>query len=591
MPWRGAQEPGEFPTLGHLAAEWIEDTLVFTEGRKIGQPFTLYDEQYAHLLHRYRLDPDRPDDAGNSAFVRRGSMLVRGQKWGKDPMLAAMCLFHAFGPCDFDGYDADGEPVGRPHPSPWVGIAALNDKQADNTWLIVKAMIEATELYDLSGVEVNLEQARLPCGNPIEKFTTTAWGRLGGRFTNISLTENGLMTNTGEAGQTGKRSPLAFARTLIRSVNGMNGMWQAATNTWDPTEQSHAQIVFETQPKTGLARTYIDIKSSRRRVELDDDEGLREELLYLYGDAAEENGGHVSVTSLVADVRDLSNGEAESRRFYLSEFLAGERPLATPEAWAASRVPLDPTEPDTDPLRPKDRITLGFDGSRSRDCTTLTACRIRDGRVFHLRTWRPSDYDDGKVPRTEVDRAVRDAFKAYEVWYLFGDPYRWQDYLDAWAAAFPNRVVEVPTNVEKRMDDIIERFTTALRNGEFTHGGPEDATLTTHVEGAALAKGSRKKAREDEDGTRVEHYLKVVKKRDDGTIHIDAAISMLLAYDARGRAIEDGALKPKSTQVPLGISAADTGAAEPYADGSWASGHPDTDWGAGDSPDWNNVPL
>ncbi|HXH77305.1 hypothetical protein [Nocardioides sp.] len=578
MPWRGPQEPGEFPTLGHVAAEWIEEVLSITDGPKIGEPFQLYDEQYAHQLHRYRIDPGAPGDAGNEAFVRRGSMWVRGQKWGKDPILAAQCLFHAFGPCDFAGYDANGEPVGRPHPSPWVGIAALNDKQADNTWLIVKAMIEASELYDLPGVEVNLEQARLPSGNPIEKFTTTAWGRLGGRFTNISLTENGLMTNTGEAGQTGKRSPLAFARTLIRSVIGMNGMWQAATNTWDPTEHSHAQEVYETRPKDGMGRTYIDIKSSRRRVELDDDEGLRDELLYLYGDSARENGGHVSVKSLVADVRDLSNGEAESRRFFLSEFLAGERPLATPEAWGATAVTL----PDPDPLKPGDRVTLGFDGSRSRDCTVITACRIRDGRVVHLRTWRPADYEDHKVPRLEVDKAVRDAFKAYEVWYLYGDPYRWQDYLDTWAALFPNRVVEVPTNVEKRMDEIIERFTTALRNDEISHGGPEDATLTTHVEGSALAKGSRKKAREDEDGGRVEHYMKVVKKRDDGSIHIDAAISMLLAFDARGRAIEDGALDVRPVLSPVGISQGLDGGSDPHPDDSWISGN---------VPDWNNLPL
>lgn len=563
MPWRGPQEPGEFPTLGHLWADWIEDTLRITDGPKLGEPFQLYDEQYAHLLHRGRIDPKAPNDIGNEAFLRRGSMIVRGQKWGKDPFLGAITLLHAFGPCDFGGYDAAGEPVGRPHPSPWVGIAALNDKQADNTWLPVKAMIESSELYDIPGVDVTLDQARLPSGNPIEKFTTTAWGRLGGRFTNISLTENGLMTNTGEAGQTGKRSPLAFARTLIRSVIGMNGMWQAATNTWDPTEHSHAQEIYDSRPKNGMGRTYIDLKASRRRVELDDVEGLREELLYLYGDAARENGGHVSINSLVADCQDTSNGESDIRRFFLSEFLAGEKPLATPESWAATAV----LEDDDDPLVPGERVTLGFDGSRSRDCTVITACRIRDGRIFHMRTWRPADYDDKKVPRPEVDQAVRDMFEAYEVWYLYSDPYRWQDYLDTWAAAFPNRVVEVPTNVEKRMDEIIERFTTALRNREITHGGPEDATLTKHVEGAALAKGSRKKAREDEDGGRVEHYLKVVKKRDDGTIHIDAAIAMLLAYEARGQAIEDGALDTTTAPSPELL-----GAAEPRTDASWTSG-------------------
>ncbi|XBB66841.1 hypothetical protein ABFU82_22455 [Nocardioides sp. WV_118_6] len=40
--------------------------------------------------------------------------------------------------------------------------------------------------------------------------------------------------------------------------------------------------------------------------------------------------------------------------------------------------------------KPGEAITLGFDGSRSRDRTTLTATRISDGRVFHLRLGLPA---------------------------------------------------------------------------------------------------------------------------------------------------------------------------------------------------------
>lgn len=555
MPWCGPEESGDaFPTLGHLAAEWIENTLLITEGPKLGQPFRLYDEQYEHLLHRYRLDPTAVEEDGNEAFIRRGSMLVRGQKWGKDPLLAAVNLFHAFGPCDYAGWDANGNPVGKPHPSPWIFVAALNDKQADNTWLPMKAMVESSELYDLPGVEVTLDLVRLPSGNPMERLTTTAFGRLGGRFTGGSLTENGLMTDTVKTGAGGgDRSPLAFARTLIRSVIGMGGMWMAATNTWDPTQMSHAQQVFDTKP----ARVYIDAKISRGRVELDDDEKLRDELLYLYGDSAKENGGHISIRSLMADVRDMSNGETEVRRFFLSEILAGEQPLCTPERWAA--LDRGPAHPDHDPLKRGDAITIGFDGSRSRDATVLTACRIRDARLFELHTWMPrcmcEDPDHGpdkcrnkKIPRAEVDAAVEDAFEAYEVWYLFGDPYKYQESLEKWLAKHPKKVVEVPTNVESRMDDMVERFTTARDAGELTHNG--DETLTEHIRNTVIAKGRRKpsKPRFDTAGNVIEHYLKVVKKREG--LLIDHAIGAILAFAARGQAIEDGAITPDEPVAP-----------------------------------------
>ena len=332
MPWRGPEDPGEFPTLGYLVAEWIEDNLVFTDGPKEGQPVQLYDEQYAHLLHRYRLDPAATQDGGNAAFVRSGSMLVRGQKWGKDPLLAMVNIFHAFGPCDFAGWDADGEPVGRPHPSPWVFVAALNDRQTDNTWLPLKAMVENSDLADLPGVDITLERVRLPCGNPMEPLTTTAFGRLGGRFTSGSLTENGLMTDTVSTGSGGgKRSPLGFARTLIRSVNGMGGMWIAATNTWDPTERSHAQRIHESKSK----RIYVDARLSRSKVDLADDDALRDELLYLYGDSARENGGHVSVKALVEDCRDTEvHGDQWLVSDYLPSMLDLDGHVPTPAAIA-----------------------------------------------------------------------------------------------------------------------------------------------------------------------------------------------------------------------------------------------------------------
>ena len=263
----------------------------------------------------------------------------------------------------------------------------------------------------------------MPCGNPIERMTTTAFGRLGGRFTHVSLTENGLMTMTGADGtNAGRRSPLSFARTLLRSVTGLGGMWMAATNTWDPTERSHAQQVYEAKRSTA----YVDAKLSRGKVDLDDDEALRSELEYLYGDSVKSRGGHVSIDRLVKDVRDESAGENEVRRFFLSEILSGERHLASTEQWAALKR-------DAEPLKADDKITLGFDGSRARDATVLTACRIRDGRVFHLRTWlptclcvdpdhRPEQCHDRRVDRVEVDQAVNDSFEAYEVWFLYARP-------------------------------------------------------------------------------------------------------------------------------------------------------------------------
>ncbi len=531
MPWRGPAVKGEFPTLGHLAVDWIEATLPIPDGPKKGQPFRLYDEQVRHLLWKYRLNPNAVEDDGNDAFTYSGSMLVRGQKWGKDPLLAAVNLFHAFGPCEFAGWDANGEPVGQPAPTPWVAIAALNDEQTDNTWLPLLEMARNSEIADLFGVEINDTFIKLPSGNPMEYLTTTAWGRLGGRFTHVSITESGLLIGEGQ------RGGLTFVRTLKRNVGGMNGMWTSATNTWDPTEGSDAQKTYEAKDP----HVFVDARLARVHVDLDDDVALKREIIYVYGDSIRSAGGHVSEQRLIRDCRNKQMGESEVRRFYLSEIIAGTKNAVDPAKWDAL------TRSD-DPLVADEPVTLGFDGSRSRDATAIVVCRIRDGRLFRGKVWVPADFPDHRVPRLDVNDIVDAMFEAYDVRYMYADPYRWQDYLDVWAARYSGRVVEFPTNVERRMDAAIERFQTAYRDGTLTHDG--DTTLADHAKATALVKGKRKPPREDEEANRVEHYLSLTKKGDG---LIDAFVAAHLAYEARGQAIEDGALEPDDTTEVWGF--------------------------------------
>jgi cytochrome P450 len=156
---------------------------------------------------------------------------------------------------------------------------------------------------------------------------------------------------------------------------------------------------------------------------------------------------------------------------------------------------------------------------------------------------------DWKVPSTEVDQKLRDVFGAYTVCVMFADPYRWQDYLDVWAAAFgAERVVEFPTNVEQRMDKAIERFTTAFTAtpSQITHDGSEK--LTRHFKNAVLVKGAKKKARPGEEDGIATHYMKMAK-RGDGML-IDGAVAGVLAHEARAYAIEHD-LTPKEAAVPL----------------------------------------
>jgi hypothetical protein len=310
---------------------------------------------------------------------------------------------------------------------------------------------------------------------------------------------------------------------MKRNIGGMSGRWLETTNAYDPSEKSVAQRTHELDAPDVV----IDYHPAKRMPQRDDDADCLELLGEVYGDS-----WWVDRERVLTDARDptVCPTWSDALRYFFNLIVVGVSDAVDALRW-------DTLVRERD-LLPGQAITLGFDGSRSQDCTSLVASRISDGRWFHLRTWNPAEFPDHLVPRGQVDQALIDAFEAYDVWYLFGDPYRWQEYFELWESRWPDKVVQFPTNVEKRMDDAIVRFQVHFR-GEFTHDG--DELLREHVMGAALAKGRKRAPRPEEDPAVSHHFLRIVPKKTDG--HIDAFVAALLAEAARGQAIEDGALE------------------------------------------------
>lgn len=532
MPWRGPDDDHAFPTLGFDVGEWIEANVVIPDGYQQGLPFLLTDEMWRFLLHFYRLYPHAAPWPAEFGLVNTGGQLRRSQKWGKDPFGAAMILAEAQGPTRFDGWNAAGDPVGRPYPTPLIVCLGTSEDQTDNTYRPLLAMIRNGPLIDLPGMDAGETRIVLPSGGKIEPVTTSAKARLGAPMTFLTITESHLFTLQG-----GFRR---VCHAVKRNVAGMDGRWLELTNAWDPTEASEAQVTAEAKDE----RVYVDTVEPNRVEDLTDDEALYRELLRQYGDSARERGGWVNIRGRIMDeARSLRYLEADRRRFFLNEIVVGESVFVDPVRWDLQ------ARPDEAGLAPKEAIALGFDGSKYRDATALIASRMSDARLFELRIWeRPADAGaDWRVPSAEVDAFVRDVFGAYTVAVMFADPYRWQDYLDKWAGEHgAERVVEFPTNQEQRMDGAIERFETAFNNLEITHDGA--ATMTRHCKDTVLVKGARKKPRPGEETELVTHYLKMAK-RNDGVL-IDAAVAVVLAHAARAHAVEKGLAKPKPKAEP-----------------------------------------
>jgi hypothetical protein len=529
MPWRGPTELRPFPTLGDQVGQWIEAHLVVGDGYLKGQPYRLTDEMWRFLFRNYQLVPDAAPWPSDFTFQHTGAQLRRSQKWGKDPFGAAIGWAEALGPTRFDGWDAHGDPVGAPYPTPLIACLGTSEEQTANTYRPFMAMAQEGPLINTPNLDVGITRTVLPGGGQVDPVTCSMKARLGAPMTMAIITETHLFTLQG-----GYRG---VAGAVKRNVTGMDGRWIELTNGWDPTEASEAQNTAE----SGDPSVYVDSVESIRVENLEDDEELYAELLRQYGDSAREKGGWVNVRGRIMPAcRSKIHIESDRRRYFLNEIVVGMSAFVQPERWDAQAR-------DDDPLQPGDVIALGFDGSKKRDATALIAERLRDRRLFPIKIWeRPKDAGpDWQIPGLEVDRAVKDVFEAYQVTVMFADPYRYQDYLDAWSAKWPDKIVMFPTNVEIRMDRAIERFMTSLGNAEITHDG--DAQFKRHMLNAVVTKGSRKKPRPGDEELQT-YYLKLAKKSDGRWI--DGAVGGVLAHEAGAYSIEHG-LQPKKRPRPM----------------------------------------
>jgi hypothetical protein len=81
-----------------------------------------------------------------------------------------------------DGWDANGEPVGRPWPTPHIQVTAVSEDQTDNVWRALQPMIELGDIAaDIP--DTGLTRINLPGRRPDRAGHVGAISRLGQRVT------------------------------------------------------------------------------------------------------------------------------------------------------------------------------------------------------------------------------------------------------------------------------------------------------------------------------------------------------------------------------------------------------------------------
>lgn len=531
MPWRGAEYPGEFPTLGYQVADFIHAHCAIPDGNLLGRPFILTDEMLRFFLWFYRLRPDAVADRDRPAtgwVYQRGAELVRPQKWGKGPMSAAWVCAEAAGPVLFDGWDANGNPVGRPWPTPWIQITAVSEDQTANVWRALIPMIELGSLRadvpDTGETRVNL-----PNGGRIEPVTSSGRSRLGQRLTAAVQDElhSWFQSNGG----------WELADNQRRNLGGMGGRFFGTTNAYDPTKNSVAQRTID-EPGVLIDYPVPPSGSVRNRRE------RRKVMQAVYGDSARKPADGAWTPWIDLDRIDvevealLLHDPPQAERFYLNRSQAGESLAFDLGRWdklAKPNLGIDELE----------LVVVGVKGARFSDAVAIVVTDVITGHQWPAGIWEtpkaaPDDYEH---PADAIDGAMSEVAERYEIWRAYCDPHQMEHLVDKWRGRWgEKRIIEWPINRPRAMCYAVRAYREAQTAGDLSHDG--DARLAAHI-------GNARKQETNVKDDKGRPMWSLQKEGPSSPLEIAGAVAGVLSWEARGDAIANNAKKRRRSGKAL----------------------------------------
>ncbi|GAB4584412.1 hypothetical protein [Nocardia sp. IFM 10818] len=522
--WRRYEQGGFYLpdySLGWGVINWLAEYARQPGGPQAGGPFLPTLEQARFLVWWYAVDE-------TGKFIYRSGLLRRLKGWGKDPLAGAMALAELCGPVAFSHFDSvTGQPVGKPRPSAWIQIAAVSQDQTRNTFTLFPALV-SEKMKETYGLDLNKTIIYSKAGGMIEGVTSSPLALEGKRPTFVIKNETQwwVETNDGHAmseviaGNVDK-SAYGACRSLSICNAHVPGQDSDAERDYDAFNDVLAGKAVDTgflydsleapagTPLSEIPSPKEDPEGFERGVQL-----LRAGLMIARGDAE-----WLDLDTIIASMLDVRRPVTESRRKFLNQVNAAEDSWIAPYEWDAIF--------QSTKLEPGERITLGFDGSKSNDHTALVACRVSDGCLFLLGHWDPEKHG-GEVPREDVDAAVHSAFERYDVVSMRADVKEFEAYVDSWSRTYRKRmqVNATPGNPiafdmrgqAKKFAFDTERFLDAVLEQEMSHDG-------NPVLRQQILNAKRHPTNYD--------AIAIRKASKDSSRKIDAAVCAVLAFGAR----------------------------------------------------------
>lgn len=535
--WRA--DPDRFVSLGFDAIEWIEHYLCHGPGDVQGEPLVIDDEMAAFIVRAYQLNPLTGRRKINRAFLSR----PKGR--AKSEIAGALVCFEALGPCRFDGWDAKGEPVGRPLTYPFIRCMATEEGQAGNTYDNVTAMLSHLVEHfgdefpgiDLGRSTQTSSRIFIEGGGEIRPSTASSASKDGGKESFSVFDETHLYVLP----ETRAMHKMVLRNLVKRKIADPWGLETSTMYAVGENSVAEATHQYAEDVKAGKVRDgglLVDHRQAPHVEDLNDDAQLMPALEFVYGDAA----GWMDLERIASDIRAPDTDQADARRYFLNQ-----PGTASAKAFDATRWK-ELANPDF-AVPKKDPISIGFDGARFRDATALVGTHLETGFQWVLGAWESpvpvkgakGKEPDWEVPAREVHAALEAAFDRWSVVRLYADPPYWEETVSAWSGKYGQKiVVEWWTHRPRPMAFALRAFRTAQTEGSLSHDG--DALYARHIANAVKRDA---RVRDDDD----KPMWTIQKDRHDSPRKIDAAMAGCLSWEARLDAITEGLNKRKRHRI------------------------------------------
>lgn len=540
---------GQICSLGYTLVDWMQAYECHGPGDVMGEPldFAADPEVEDFIIRAYELDPDT-----GRRKIRRGVFSApKGRS--KSEKAGLVGVAEALGPVRFDGWDANGQPVGRPVVSPFIRCLATEEKQAGNTFQNIAYIMGEwgpdvhPEIYGgIRGVRdyMRATALSLPDGGECVLSTAGAASKDGGKETflvpdevHLYVTQELRDMYATAMRNTGKRKhaqPWALLTTTACRL-GEQSVWEVLEKRYRLGQLGDDWLVFH--------------REAKGRIDINDRDRTLRQLRDVYGVAMDPETGWMVAEDVFSDMHDptICRDEAEAARYYLNRSMSGS------DAWIAKTVHERQTRPRKDGMgrlledaapwtvQHRTPIAVGFDGSLNDDTTVLRGCRMSDGFLFRLGSWaKPSGPagDAWMVPRGEVLARVREVYRDFDVVRGYFDPHEWRTDIEVLAKELDpddeGRVVPWETRRDTAMGAALDRLHTGLTVREVWHDDDPEAAEHYGNAYATKRRGQRLVRKENPNSSR----------------KIDTVVGDALALEARADAIAAGWVENPEPELP-----------------------------------------